>query len=274
MSINITAYKHHLALRERETATVDKYCHALTHFATFLGDRPLTKEEVIAWKAELCSTLSPSTVNNYLSALNGYLEFVQRPDCRVSFLRVQREVYREEGRDLTRAEYERIVSTARAAGHDRIALIMETICACGLRVSELRFVTVEAAQNKELRISLKGKNRTVFLPAKLRKKLLDWARQKGIKAGPIFVTRSGAPLTRQQIWRDMKAAARAAGVEESKVFPHNLRHLFAVEYYRRHRDIVKLADILGHSSVNTTRIYLISTGREHERQIEELGLVA
>ncbi|MDE7042167.1 MAG: tyrosine-type recombinase/integrase [Oscillospiraceae bacterium] len=208
-----------------------------------------------------------------LSAVNRLLKFLGREECRVRSLRIQRRTFREQSRELTRGEYQRLLDAAAGLGRERLALLMETICATGIRVSEVQYITVEAARAGRTEIRLKGKIRTILLPSKLCRKLLKYARKQKTASGEIFLTRSGAPVSRRQIWREMKALCKEAGVEASKVFPHNLRHLFATAFYRACRDIVKLADVLGHSSIDTTRIYLITTGAEHARQMEKLGLV-
>ena len=200
-----------------------------------------------------------------LSAVNALFRFLGREDCKIRFLRVQRKAFREQSRELTRAEYQRLLDTAAEQGQERLGLLMETICATGIRVSEVRYITVEAAQRGRAEINLKGKIRTILLPAKLCRKLLKYTRKQKIASGEIFLTRGGKPVSRRQIWREMKMLCEKAGVESSKVFPHNLRHLFAATFYKVCRDIVKLADILGHSSINTTRIYLMTTGTEHAK---------
>ena len=235
----------------------------------------MTKEQVARWKAHLtASGFQPGTVNGKLSALNKFFAFLGWSDCRVKYLKIQRRVFRNTDRELSREEYSRLVETAQNTGRERLALLIEAICATGIRVSEVKYITVEAAQAGQAEIALKGKLRTILLPGKLCRKLLKYARKKKIAFGEIFLTRSGRSLSRRQIWAEMKALCVKAGVERSKVFPHNLRHLFARLFYRACRDVVKLADVLGHSSIETTRIYLISTGEEHARQLEQLGLVS
>ena len=213
------------------------------------------------------------TVNAMLAALNGFFRFLGRTDCRVKFLKIQRRLFREAGRELTRPEYERLHAAAQSRGQERLALLMETICATGIRVSEVKYITVEAARRGRADISLKGKIRTILVPNKLCRKLLKYAKAQKTASGEIFLTRSGKGLSRKQIWAEMKAICAAARVAPSKVFPHNLRHLFARTFYRVCRDVAKLADLLGHSSIETTRIYLISAGAEHARALERLGLV-
>lgn len=271
---NIAAYTTHLQAEERSAATVEKYLRDVRAFAAWLDGRPITKEIAAEWKARLLEKgQTPATVNAKLSAINGLFKHLGWDECRVKFLKVQRRVFREAGKELSREEYDRLTDAARRLNQEWLALAMETICATGIRVSELRYVTVEAVRAGRADISLKGKIRTILLSEKLRRKLLKYAKKQKTASGAIFRSRDGAPLTRFQIWRAMKSLCGEAGVESSKVFPHNLRHLFAATFYRVTRDIVKLADVLGHSSVNTTRIYLLTTGAEHARQLEKLGLV-
>ena len=270
----IAAFRQHLLEDEREPTTILKYLRNVEDFAAWLAGEPVCKEQVIQWKEHLQrSGQQPVAVNGKLSALNRFFAFLGWSDCRVKHLRIQRRMFRSTARDLTREDYTRLVETAQALGRDRLALLIETICATGIRVSEVQYITVEAARAGQTTISLKGKLRTILLPGKLCRKLLKYARKKKIASGEIFLTRSGRGLSRRQIWAEMKALCDRAGVERSKVFPHNLRHLFARTFYRDCRDVVKLADVLGHSSIETTRIYLISTGAEHARQMAKLGLV-
>ena len=228
----------------------------------------------LGWREHLLSGgLTPATVNAKLSALNGLFRFLGWEECRVKFLRVQRRVFRDRERELTREEYRRLVEAAQSGGRERLELLMEAICSTGIRVSEVRYLTVEAARSGRAEVRLKGKIRSILLPRKLCRKLLKFARKQKIASGAIFRAGDGRPLSRHRIWREMKALCGRAGVAETKVFPHNLRHLFAALFYRATRDIVKLADVLGHSSVETTRIYLMSNGQEHVRQLDRLGLV-
>ena len=208
-----------------------------------------------------------------LAAVNAFFRFAGWEECRVRALRLQRRMFREPERELSREEYLRLLETARGRGQERLALLMETICATGIRVSEVRDITVEAVRAGRAEIALKGKIRTILLPGKLCRKLRKYAAARGIASGQVFLTRTGNSLSRKQIWAEMKALCQAAGVPASRVFPHNLRHLFARAFYRACRDVAKLADVLGHSSVETTRIYLLSTGAEHARYLEGLGLV-
>ena len=271
----IAAYTQFLRTEERAAATVEKYSCDVLSFAAWLGDRPVTKENVTRWKERLLEdNFSPATVNAKLSAVNGLLRFLGREECRVKFVKVQRRAFRDAARDLSREEYQRLLAAAGALGRERLELLLETICATGIRVSEIKYITVEAVKNGRTDVSLKGKVRTILLPAKLCRKLLKYAKKQKTVSGEIFLSENGTSLSRVQIWREMKRLCKAAGVEPSKVFPHNLRHLFAKTFYRATKDIVKLADVLGHSSVNTTRIYLLTTGAEHVRCLERLGLVS
>ena len=258
----ILAFSTALFQAERSQATVEKYLRSVRAFSLFLDGQPVTKDTVLAWKKHLQreENYSPSTVNASLAALNYLFNFLGWADCRTHYLKIQRRLFRETGRELDRADYEKLIAAALGLGRERIALVMETICSTGIRAGSAT-------------ISLKGKIRTILLPGKLCKKLLKYARKQKNTSGEIFLTGGGKPMSRCQIWAEMKRVCKAAGVDSSKVFPHNLRHLFATVYYRIYKDIVKLADILGHSSVETTRIYLLTTGQEHRRQLERLKLV-
>ena len=270
----LAAFARQLGEEERSPATLEKYLREVRQFAAFLGGREVTRELAAAWREELSARQSPATVNDKLTALDRLLAFLGWEDCRVKHLRVQRQLFRDSARELSREEYARLVETARRLGRGRLSLLMETICATGIRVSEVRYITAEAVREGRTEIALKGKIRTILLPGKLCRKLEKYARQKKITSGELFLTRSGRPMSRKQIWAEMKGVCRAAGVAPSKVFPHNLRHLFARCFYRVSRDVAKLADVLGHSSIETTRIYLISTGAEHARTLEQLRLIS
>lgn len=271
----IAAYGRYLKQEERTPATLEKYLRDIRAFALWLDGRPVTKEAVTGWKERLLAEhRAPSTVNTALSALNGLFRFLGWEGCRARFVKVQRRLFRDPARELTRTDYDRLITTARELGRDRLALLMEAICSTGVRVSEVRYLTVEAAQRGRAEISLKGKVRVILIPTKLARKLLKYAKKNKTASGEIFLTGSGKSLSRRQIWAEMKRLCVRAGVEPSRVFPHNLRHLFATAYYRAYRDIAKLADVLGHSSIETTRIYLLTSGAEHQRQLDRLGLVS
>lgn len=228
---------------------------------------------LIEWKEHLAKEYAPASVNTVLAALNGFLKFMGWDDLKVKPLKIQRSLFTDGSRELSREEYARLVRAAEKPGNRRLSLVLQTICSTGIRVSELKFITVAAVQAGRAEVSNKGKRRTVFLPKKLSKMLLAYLKEQKIREGPIFVTRRGKPLDRSNIWRDMKALCESAGVDPVKVFPHNLRHLFARTYYSVEKDLSRLADILGHSSVNTTRIYTMESGTVHLMQLERLGLL-
>lgn len=276
---HIQNYTRYLREQERAPATIQKYVHDLTALLGWLDGAPITKAALIVWKEELTAAHAPATVNAMLAAVNGFLSWMGWRECAVKLLKIQKSLFCDESRELTRAEYARLVRAAERKKNQRLSLIIQTICATGIRVSELKFITAEAVAAGRAEVVNKGKRRTVFLPAKLRRLLRDYLRAQKISAGAesvcraVFVTRTGRPLDRSNIWRDMKRLCESAGVEPSKVFPHNLRHLFARTYYAIERDLSRLADILGHSSVNTTRIYTVESGAIHARQLERMGLV-
>lgn len=271
----ITTYSCWLRREERAPGTREKYLRDIRAFVRWLDGRTLEKELAHAWKENLqAQGYVPATINSMLAAINAFFRFIGRDELRVKYLKIQRQVFRNQDRELDREEYGRLVAAARELGRERLALLMETICGTGIRVSEVRYITVEAARRGRAEIALKGKIRTILLPNKLCRKLLKYAQKQKTASGEIFVTRSGKSMSRRQIWAEMKGICKRAGVEPSKVFPHNLRHLFAVRFYHSCKDIVKLADVLGHSSMETTRIYLLTTGAEHAKYLERLGLVS
>ena len=270
----LLAFSEYLQSNERAPGTIEKYLRDVSAFRTWLGNRSVTKELTAEWKERLLeNNHAPVTVNSMLAAVKSLFRFAGWEDCQVKFLKLQRRLFRDAGRELSRAEYERLVETAANLSRPRLALLMEAICGTGVRVSEVRYLTVEAVQAGRADISLKGKIRTILFPNKLCRKLLKYARKQKITSGEIFLTRSGKGMSRRQIWAEMKSLCKRAGVEPSKVFPHNLRHVFAAAFYKSCKDIVRLADVLGHSSVETTRIYLLTTGVEHAQMLERLGLV-
>ena len=271
----ILAFSTALFQAERSQATVEKYLRSVRAFFLYQKDRPVTKDNVMAWKRYLQreENYSPSTVNASLAALNSLFNFLGWADCRTHYLKIQRRLFRETGRELDRADYEKLIAAALGLGREQIALVMETICATGIRVGEVPYITVEALRRGKAVVALKGKVRTILLPEKLCKKLLKYVKRQKITSGEVFLTGGGKRLSRVQIWAEMKRLCCAAGVAADKVFPHNLRHLFARTFYRACQDVVKLADILGHSSIETTRIYLLTTGTEHLRRLERLGLL-
>ena len=267
-------FSRHLREQERSPGTVEKYTRDVQALATWLNGAPATHESVAAWRDGLLERgYAPVTVNSMVAAVNHFFHFLGWEDCKVKALKIQRRLFRDDRRELTREEYERLLTAAHTLGRERLALLLETICATGIRVSEVKYITVEAAYAGRAEISLKGKLRTILLPGKLCRKLKKYARQQKTASGEIFLTRSGKSLSRRQTWAEMKRLCKAAGVAPSKVFPHNLRHLFARTFYKVCRDVVKLADVLGHSSIETTRIYLISTGSEHADILRKMRLL-
>ena len=270
----IEVFTKKLQAAERSAGTIEKYRRDVQSFITWLGARDVSHGAAAEWKQHLqVQGYSPATINSMLVAVNRFFDCMGWQDCRVKTLKIQRRLFRQENRNLSKEEYIKLINTACKRGMERLALLMETICATGIRVSEVQYITVEAARQGRTEISLKGKIRTILLPGKLCRKLLKYARKQKTVSGEIFLTRNGTGLSRKQIWAEMKALCRFAGVEASKVFPHNLRHLFAQTFYRVTHDVAKLADLLGHSSIETTRIYLIATGAEHEGLINKLKLI-
>ena len=238
-----------------------------------LDDFGITKHETLTLVLRVPTSHAPATVNSILAAVNGFFRFMGWKDIAVKLWKIQKALFCDERRELTRAEYARLVSAAQKVGNERLSLVMQTICATGTRVSELRFITVEAVTTGRAEICNKGKRRTVFLPGRLRRLLRKYLQKQKKTAGAVFTTRTGRPLDRSNIWRDMKALCESADVEPGKVFPLNLRHLFARTYYSLEKDLSRMADILGHSSVNTTRIYTMESGGVHQRQLERMGLI-
>ena len=272
-SDSVKAFRDYLVSEEKTAATVQKYVRDIRAFAEWIGDRILNKDEVLDYKTYLCEQYAPASVNAALSSLNSYFAFCGRQNLRVKNLKIQRQIFIKEDKELTKAEYERLLDAAKRKNNQRLYLLMQSVCSTGIRVSEVRYITVEAISRGYAEINCKGKYRHIFLPKSLCSALKRYIREIGIKKGPIFVTKSGNPLDRSNIWSDMKKLCKSAGVSEKKVFPHNLRHLFARTYYSIQKDIVRLADILGHSSVNTTRIYTVESGVIHNKQIQKLGLL-
>lgn len=267
-------FREHLILEERSEATIEKYCRDVSAFTAYADDAEITKELVIAYKNKLKDDgYAVRSLNSMLASINSLFVFLGWHDLKVKSIKVQQQIFCSEEKELTKAEYLRLVNTAKAKHNERLCLILQTICGTGIRVSELQFITVEAAKCGEATVSCKGKTRSVFIVHELQKKLLRYAAEQGIESGCIFITRGGKPIIRTNIWRDMKALCIEAYVNPKKVFPHNLRHLFARIFYGIEKDIAKLADILGHSSINTTRIYIISTGTEHRRRMENMRLI-
>ena len=270
----IREFSRYLREEERETATIDKYSRDVKDFFIWLKDREISRERMGEWRGYLLQAgRKPVTINGKLSALNKFFSFLGRNDCRIKYLKIQRRLFRSTEKQLSKQEYIRLMETAHSLGRERLALLMETICATGIRVSEVKYITAEAIRAGRTEIALKGKIRTILLPGKLCRKLKKYAGKRKIVSGEVFLTRNGKGMSRRQIWAEMKSLCEKAGVAPSKVFPHNLRHLFAQTFYRVCRDVAKLADVLGHSSIETTRLHLISTEAEHVRQMERMGLI-
>lgn len=271
----IEGFARMLRGEELRESTIENYLRHVAALGAWMGDAPVTKERVAAWKESLIDGgRCPGTVNSMLVSANRFLAFLGWGDCQVKALRIQRQLFRENRKELTRGEFDRLIAAARAAGRERLLLLMETICSTGIRVSEVKYITVEALRCGKAEIALKGKIRTILLPAKLCRKLLKYCKKRKAVSGEVFLTKNGSSLSRKQIWAEMKSLCGLAGVAPSKVFPHNLRHLFARAFFKACRDVAQLADVLGHSSMETTRIYLISTGTEHARTLEQLRLVS
>lgn len=267
----VEGYRLHLLEQERSDNTIQKYLHAIRSLQRFLAGAPLSKSALISWKRCQAKTLSPASVNAMLAAVNGLLRHLDRADLCLRFLKIQRQIFCDEDRLLTQEEYFRLVHAAERLEDERFALALQTLCASGLRVSELQHITAESVKTGKAVVNCKNKTRVILLPGPLQKKLKAYLKKKGITAGPVFRTRTGRPLDRHYIWRRMKALCQAAGVAPGKVFPHNLRHLFARSFYSLERDIVRLADLLGHSSINTTRIYTLDSGASHLKCIQRLA---
>lgn len=269
----IKNFRNYLINEEKSDATLEKYIRDICAFLTWLCGRGVEKQTVLEYKAYLIENYKPASVNSVLSSLNSFFAYNEWYDCKVKSLKIQKQIFTSKDKELTKGEYERLLDAAKSKKNERLYLLMQTICSTGIRVSELRFVTVAAVNTGVANINCKGKLRQVFLPKALCKILTRYIREQKITSGSVFVSRTGKPLDRSNIWSDMKKLCESAGVSKDKVFPHNLRHLFARTYYSLQKDIVRLADILGHSSVNTTRIYTMETGEVHKRQVERLGLL-
>ena len=269
----IAEFREHLILEERSEITVEKYIRDVKAFSAYTQNAAITKETVIAYKKHLQENYAVRSVNSMLASINSLFAFLGWHDLKVKSLKLQQQVFCPEEKELTKAEYARLCRTAERKHNERLNLILQTICGTGIRVSELQYITVEAAKNGEAVVNCKAKTRSVFIVKELKQKLLRYAAEQNIKNGMIFATRTGKPISRTNIWREMKNLCTQAGVNPNKVFPHNLRHLFARTFYGIEKDIAKLADILGHSSINTTRIYIITTGDEHRRRMENMRLI-
>lgn len=267
-------YSMHLTLEEKSRLTIEKYLRDIIVFMAFADNCEISKVKVMEYKNKLIrDNYALRSINSMLASLNSFFDFMGWSDCKVKSLKLQQQIFCSEEKELTKAEYERLCRTAERNHNERMKLILQTICSTGIRVSELRYITVEAVKKGFAQVNCKGKNRRIFMVKELRKRLLAYIRDRRINSGLVFVTRNGKPMDRSNIWREMKMLCKDAKVCCEKVFPHNLRHLFARTFYKIEKDIAKLADILGHSSINTTRIYIVSTGFEHQKRMESMRLI-
>lgn len=269
----IDDFKQYMHEEEKSPATIEKYLRDVRKFALYAKGTPVDKKATLAYKEELSKEYAASSANSMIAALNAFLRFAGWGDCCVKQFKIQHKAYCSEEKELTRKEYERLVRAARRLGNDRLELVLQTICGTGIRVSELKYITVEALEHGEAHVNCKGKHRVIFIVPELRKRLRAYVKKSGIRDGAVFVTGSGNPINRSNLWREMKNLCHKAHVEPGKVFPHNLRHLFARIFYGLEKDIAKLADVLGHASINTTRIYITTTGVEHRKRMEMMKLI-
>lgn len=267
-------FRNYLLEEERSAATIEKYGRDVLSFLSWLSDREeISKEVVVGYKQAIIGKYKTTSANSMLVSVNRFLDFIGKKDCQVKLFKIQRNPFRKKDKELTKEEYNRLILAAKAKSSSRLFLMIQAICSTGIRVSEHRFITREALERGRITIYNKGKERVVFLPKKLKKCLLQYCRQNGIYSGPVFVTKNGTPVNRCNVWTEMKALCKEAGVSPEKVFPHNLRHLFAVTYYRMQKDIVHLADILGHSNIEYTRIYTFTSEEEHARVLSRMCLL-
>ena len=269
----IKKFREYLLSEEKAVATIEKYIHDVLVFMSWMAGAEVTKMTVLEYKQELTEKYAPASVNAALSSLNSFFAFNEWYDCKVKALKIQKQIFANKDKELTKAEYERLLMAAKSKQNKKLYMLMQTICSTGIRVSELRYITTDAVRKGEAIINCKGKMRVVILPKQLCKMLSSYIKEQRISSGSVFITKNGKPLDRSNIWKLMKELCESAGVAKNKVFPHNLRHLFARTYYSLEKDVVRLADILGHSSVNTTRIYTMETGEQHRIQIQRLGLL-
>ena len=269
----IEKFKDFLINEEKAPSTLEKYMRDIKAFSEWMSGSELDKRKALDYKGYLIGKFAPASVNSVLSSLNSFFEFNNWYELKVKMLKIQKQIFAQKDKELSKAEYERLLDAAKAKSNERLYLLMQTICSSGIRVSELQYVTVDAVKLRKATINCKGKMRIVILPKELCRMLTEYAKTQKITSGSVFVTKTGKPLDRSTIWKMMKALCESARVSKNKVFPHNLRHLFARTFYTLQKDIVRLADILGHSSVNTTRIYTMETGEIHRRQIQKLGLL-
>lgn len=269
----ISSFKKHLLENEKAEATVQKYIHDIGYFVDFALDSTIDKMLILNYKVHLQENYAVRSANSMLAALNAFFRYVGWHDLCVKQFKLQKEAYCSDDKELTKGEYIALIKAAERKKNQRLSLVVQTICGTGIRVSELQSITVEAVRRGEAIVSCKGKTRKIFIVKELQRKLLKYAYEQHIDSGIIFITKGGKALNRSNIWRQMKDLCAQAGVLPQKVFPHNLRHLFARTFYGIEKDIAKLADILGHSNINTTRIYIMTTCREHRTQMENMRLI-
>ena len=269
----IKGFISYLKEQEKSQSTISTYTRELFSLQMFLDENCITKEKLLEYKTILTQQYKPSSCNVSISAINSFLQYVGRIDLFIKPLKIQKQIFENKDKMLTKREYNKLIQTAKINGKEQLSLIIQTICATGIRVSELQYITVEAVKNGQAHIRCKGKNRVVFIPKSLCILLKKYVINQNITSGSVFVTRSGKQIDRSNLWKAMKKLCTISGVKSSKVYPHNLRHLFARTYYSQQKDLSRLADVLGHSNINTTRIYTRETGAVHARQIEGLGLV-
>ena len=269
----IQNFENYLREEEKSKATIEKYIRDITALSVWLSGRASDKTSILEYKEKIRAEYAARSINSIISSMNSFFDFVGWQDCKVKLLKIQKQIFTDESKELKKEEYERLLKAALDSKNERLYYLMQTICAAGIRVSELKFITVEAVELRQARINCKGKVRLIMLPCELCKLLRKYIKKHKIKSGSIFVTKNGKPLDRSNIWSDMKKLCKTAGVPKEKVFPHNLRHLFAREFYSIDKDISHLADILGHTNVNTTRIYIMESGETHRRQIEKMHLL-
>ena len=266
-------FEQYLYEEEKSDNTIEKYMRDIRFLREWLGDRDINKSVIIEYKKEICEKYAPRSVNSILSSLNAFFCFMEWHDLKVKTLKIQKRIFADKEKELTRSEYNRLLNAAKAKGDERLYYLMQTIGSTGIRISELKHITCQAVSKGQAVINCKGKLRRVFLPKQLCKMLKNYIKSRNIKSGSVFITRNGRPLDRITVWKMLKNLCEKANVTRCKVFPHNFRHLFAKTYYSVRKDIVRLADILGHSSINTTRIYTMENGEIHQRQIQNLGLL-
>lgn len=269
----INRFKDYLIGEEKSRATIEKYIRDVTAFMVWLNDREIVKTAVVEYKHTIIERYTPTSANSMLSSVNSFFMYMEWYDCKVKTFKIQKQIFANQDKELTKSEYEKLLRAAKNKNDEKLYLLMQTICGTGIRVSELRYITKEAVLKGQATINCKGKMRVVILPAKLCTALRKYAKAKKITNGAIFVSKNGKPLDRSNIWKMLKKICKDAGVSKDKVFPHNFRHLFARTYYSIEKDIARLADLLGHSSVNTTRIYTMETSDVHRVQLQKLGLL-